>query len=55
MQSDEIRHLREGTDVVERMAAKLQTEGGKEIYIERKKIVKPVFEQLKFNLVFVQF
>ena len=33
-----------------RIATKLQTEGGKEIYRQRKKIVEPVFEQMKFNL-----
>ena len=37
------------------MAAKLQTEEGKEIYRQRKKIVEPVFGQMKFNLGFGRF
>ena len=37
------------------MAAKLQTEEGKEIYRQRKKIVEPVFGQMKFNLGFRRF
>jgi len=37
------------------MAAKLQTEEGKEIYRQRKKIVGPVFGQVKFNLGLVDF
>jgi hypothetical protein len=32
------------------MEAKLQTEEGKEIYRQRKKITEPVFGQIKFNL-----
>jgi hypothetical protein len=35
--------------------AKLQTEEGKEIYRQRKKIVEPVFGQVKFNLGFRRF
>ena len=34
---------------------KLQTEEGKEIYRQRKKIVEPVFGQMKFNLGFGKF
>jgi len=37
------------------MAAKLQTEEGKEIYRQRKKIVEPVLGQMKFNLGFRRF
>jgi len=37
------------------MAAKLQTEEGKEIYRRRKRIVEPVFGQVKFNLGFSRF
>ena len=49
------RSSREPTDAVRRMAAKLQTEEGKEIYRQRKKIVEPVFGQVKFNLGFSRF
>ena len=42
-------------DAVKRMRAKLQTEEGKEIYRQRKKIVEPVFGQVKFNLEFSRF
>ncbi len=41
---------RETADAVRRMAAKLQTKEGKEIYRQRKKIVEPVFGQMKSNL-----
>ena len=37
------------------MRAKLQTEEGKEIYRQRKKIVEPVFGQMQFNLGFRRF
>ena len=37
------------------MAAKLQSEEGKEIYPQRKKIAEPVFGQIKFNLGFRRF
>jgi hypothetical protein len=37
------------------MAAKLQIEEGSEIYRQRKKIVEPVFRQVKFNLGFRRF
>ena len=46
---------REPVDAVRRMAAKLQAEEGKEIYRQRKKIVEPVFGQVKFNLEFSRF
>ena len=46
---------REPVDAIRRMAAKLQTEEGKEIYRQRKKIVEPVFGQMKFNLGFRRF
>ena len=42
-------------DAIRRMRAKLQTEEGKEIYRQRKKIVEPVFGQVKFNLGFRRF
>jgi hypothetical protein len=42
-------------DAVMRMKAKLQTEEGKEICRQRKKIVEPVFGQVKFNLGFRRF
>jgi transposase len=42
-------------DAVRRMRAKLRTEEGKEIYRQRKKIVEPVFGQVKFNLGFRRF
>jgi len=45
----------EPADAVRRMAAKLQTEEGKEIYRQRKKIVEPVFGQVKLNLGFRRF
>ena len=38
-----------------RMAAKLRTEEGNEIYRQRKKVVEPVFGQVKFNLEFSRF
>lgn len=34
---------------------KLQAEEGKEIYCQRKKIMEPVFGQMKFNLEFRRF
>lgn len=43
------------SEAVRRMAAKLQTEEGKEIYRQRKKIVEPVFGQVKTNLGFRRF
>lgn len=46
---------RDPADAVRRMAAKLQTQEGKEIYRQRKRIVKPVFGQVKFNLEFSRF
>jgi len=49
------RSSREPADAVRRMAAKLQSEEGKEIYRQRKKIVEPVFGQMKFNLGFRRF
>jgi hypothetical protein len=51
----ETRSSREPADAVRRMAAKLQTEEGKEIYHQRKKIVGPVFGQVRFNLGLVDF
>jgi len=51
----ETRSNREIADAVRRMAAKLQSEEGKEIYRQRKKIVEPVFGQMKFNLGFSRF
>jgi len=45
----------EPVDAVRRMAVKLQTEEGKEIYRQRKKIAEPVFGQIKFNLGFRRF
>ena len=51
----ETRANREPADAVRRMAAKLQTEEGKEIYRQRKKIAEPVFGQIKFNLGFRRF
>ncbi len=42
-------------DAVRRMEAKLQTEEGKGIYRQRKRIVEPVFGQVKFNLGFSRF
>ena len=42
-------------NAVERMAAKLQSEQGKEVYRKRKEIVEPVFGQVKSNLGFVRF
>ncbi|GFP26247.1 transposase, partial [Candidatus Hakubella thermalkaliphila] len=47
----ETRCNREIADAVRRMEAKLQTEEGKEIYRQRKKIVEPVFGQMRFNCV----
>ncbi|GFP37762.1 transposase, partial [Candidatus Hakubella thermalkaliphila] len=46
---------RETADAVSRMAAKLQTKEGKEIYRQCKKIVEPVFGQVKSNLEFRRF
>jgi hypothetical protein len=37
------------------MEAKLQTEEGKKIYRQHKKIAEPVFGQIKFNLGFRRF
>jgi len=51
----ETRSNRGIADAVRRMAAKLQTEEGKEIYCQRKEIVEPVFGQVKFNLGFRRF
>ena len=51
----ETRSNEEPADVVRRVEAKLQTEEGKEIYRQRKKIVEPVFGQIKFNLGFRRF
>jgi hypothetical protein len=51
----ETRLNREPADAVRRTKAKLQTEEGKEIYRLRKKIVEPVFGQIKFNLGFRRF
>jgi transposase len=51
----ETRANEESADAVKRMEAKLQTEEGKEIYRQRKKIVEPVFGQIKFNLGFRRF
>ncbi len=45
----------EPADAARRMEAKLQTEEGKKIYHQRKKIVEPVFGQVKFNLGFRRF
>src|SRR4030042_6859358 len=42
-------------DAARRMEAKLQTEEGKKIYRQRKRIVEPVFGQMKFNLGFRRF
>jgi len=47
---NETRSDRELADAVTRMAAKLQTEEGKEIYRQHKKVVEPVFGQVKLNL-----
>ena len=55
IEDSETRQNREPTDAVRRMEAKLQTEEGKEIYCQRKKIVEPVFGQMKFNLGFRRF
>jgi len=52
MENAETRPNMEPADAVRRMAAKLRTEEGKEIYRRRKKIVEPVFGQMKFNLGF---
>lgn len=38
-----------------RMEAKLQTKEGKEIYCQRKKIVEPIFGQMKSNAGFRRF
>ena len=46
---------REPADAVRGMAAKLQTEEGKEIESQRKKIVEPAFGQVKSNLGFSRF
>jgi len=50
IEGSETRSNREPADVVRRMEAKLQTEEGKKIYCQRKKIVEPVFGQIKLNL-----
>jgi len=55
MEDSETRSNEEPADAVRRMEAKLQTEEGKEIYRQRKKIVEPVFGQIKFNLGFERF
>ena len=52
IEDSETRLNREPADAVRRMEAKLQTEEGKEIYRQHKKIVGPVFGQIKFNLGF---
>ncbi|MBA7697082.1 2-hydroxy-3-oxopropionate reductase [subsurface metagenome] len=49
------RSSRKPADAVRGIAAKLQTQEGKEIYRQRKKIVEPVFGQVKFNLGFRRF
>jgi len=49
------RSSRELANTVRGMAAKLQTQEGKEIYRQRKKIVEPVFGQVKSNLGFRRF
>ena len=51
----ETRLNREPGDALRRMAAKLQTEEGKGIYRQRKKIAEPVFGQIKLNLGFRRF
>jgi len=55
IENTETRPNREPVDGIRRMAAKLQTEEGREIYRQRKKIVEPVFGQMKFNLGFGRF
>ena len=55
MENAETRPNREPADAVRRMEAKLQTEEGKEIYRQRKKIVEPVFGQVKLNMGFGRF
>jgi transposase len=55
IEDSETRSNREPADAVRRMETKLQTEEGKEIYRQRKKIVEPVFGQMKFNLGFRRF
>jgi hypothetical protein len=51
----ETRLNKEPADAVRRMEAKLQTEEGKEIYRQRKKMAEPVLGQIKFNLGFRRF
>jgi transposase len=55
IEDTETRPNMEPADAVRRMKAKLRTEEGKEIYRQRKKIVEPVFGQMKFNLGFGRF
>ncbi len=55
IEDSKTRSNREPSDAVRRMAAKLQTKEGKEIYRQRKKIVEPVFGQMKLNLGFRRF
>jgi transposase len=55
MKDARTRSSREPADAVRRMAAKLQTKEGKEIYRQRKKVVEPVFAQVKINLGFSRF
>jgi len=55
IEGNETRSNREIADAVRRMAAKSQSEEGKEIYRQRKKVVKPVFGQVKFNPEFSRF
>jgi transposase len=55
IEDSETRANREPADAVRKMEAKLQTEEGKEIYCQRKKIVEPVFGQMKSNLGFRRF
>ena len=55
IEGSETRSNREPADAVRRMEARLQTEEGKEIYCQRKKIVEPVFGQMTSNLGFRRF
>jgi IS5 family transposase len=55
IEHSETRSNEEPADAVRRMEAKLQTEEGKEIYRQRKKIAELVFGQIKFNLGFRRF
>ena len=55
IEDSETRSTKEPADAVRTMEAQLQTEEGKEVYCQRKKIVEPVFGQMKFNLGFRRF